>query len=161
MSNPYFTMKITSDFGPRDNPLNPGEKEFHRGIDFTDPQNRVYPGLSGNARVGYGSREGNFIQVQQILYNTVFYANSFHNKEILVQTGDKVLSTDIVAVMGATGTVTGKHVHHEVFTYDLQSTFVDELKKVVAWYIDTTGKNKRIFFHPLRFYRYLEEKVKA
>lgn len=153
MKNPYFDYYITSGFKYRTNPILK-KREFHRGVDCVGQDSKVFAGIRGNVRLSefghYG--EGNFIQIKGFILGVAFFANLFHNEKNLVKVGDKVLGDQIVAIMGSTGDSTGEHVHFEIFTYQLDADFVKKLIKKVPYYIE----RKRVFFDPLKLFKYLE-----
>jgi len=152
--NPYFLLKVTSPFGERISPIN-GKSEFHRGIDFRPMNLETYAGISGTInKAQIGELEGYYIQIQKRIKEVIFYANAFHNAKLLKSPGDRVVPTDIVAVSGTTGNSTGVHIHYEIFTYQLINSLIKDIKTRVKWFFD----GQRIFFDPLEFIKYLEEK---
>ena len=103
---------LTSDYGYRSDVTS--SSEFHAGIDIgvkegtavkaTASGTVIYSGFSTS---GYGNYviidHGNGIQTS--------YA---HNSSLCVSEGDTVQKGDIIAYSGATGQVTGPHLHYEV-----------------------------------------------
>jgi murein DD-endopeptidase MepM/ murein hydrolase activator NlpD len=111
------TGVVTSSFGTRSPPkTNQGEGSTqHRGTDFAgaigDP---IYAALGGTVvfagpRGGYG----NLLIIQHVEGTTTRYA---HCDTILVAVGDVVTAGQEVATVGATGNVSGPHLHFEVRT---------------------------------------------
>ena len=126
---PVHNPIITSPFGPRQNPFDPGKKDFHPGIDIVSKDNvpdvpiiavangtviKIRNSCHGNCNtfhLGYG----NFVYLnhgKENGYNVrSFYA---HMSRVLVNAGDKVEQGQILGYMGSTGLSTGKHLHFEV-----------------------------------------------
>lgn len=117
MSNRFFpnydTYKITSRFGMRT--LN-GVTKLHKGIDL------VAKTASGGSAVdyvtahtggtvvgsGYDASAGNYIKIQTAPGIIMVY---YHLANRAVDTGKAVKQGDILGYMGATGNVTGAHLH--------------------------------------------------
>lgn len=110
--------RITSPFGWRTHPIR-GGREFHTGIDlaklhlanieaFTDGQ-VLYagPGRTGTGLGGYG----NVVLVGDKNNRGQLYAH-LHN--VSVKTGQSVIKGQVIGRQGATGQVTGSHLHFEV-----------------------------------------------
>jgi murein DD-endopeptidase MepM/ murein hydrolase activator NlpD len=152
--NPYKKLVITSPFAKRINPIT-NQEEFHRGNDFRPICDHTFAGISGvviKAEMGVHG-EGLFVQVTGLINETVFFTNSFHNADILVKPGENVRFDQVVAISGSTGNSTAKHIHHEVFTYDVNNPFVLELKKTIKTFLVDT----RLFFDPLPLYDFFEK----
>ena len=130
--------------------------EFHRGCDFIAPDFKVPAGMTGKVTAAefgqYG--EGNFVQIKFFVNGIVFYSNEFRNKKNYAKYEEKVLHSDIIAEMGSTGDSTGAHIHYEIFSWDISNKEVQAL----AMQIPSHQAWKRIFFEPLSFIRYIEEK---
>ncbi|MEW8185563.1 MAG: M23 family metallopeptidase, partial [Candidatus Thiodiazotropha endolucinida] len=58
-------------------------------------------------RYGYG-------EMIEINHGKGYVTRYGHNKEILVEVGDRVKQGQVIAKMGSTGRSTGPHVHFEV-----------------------------------------------
>lgn len=106
---------VTSAFGLRTHPLT-GEPAIHNGVDL-----RSGEGVSITAWregvvsvVGHTSIVGNYLRIDhgEDIYS--FYA---HCSEILVEKGQTVSCGEEIAKVGATGNVTGPHLHFEI-TYE-------------------------------------------
>lgn len=166
--NKYTDLRVTSDFGNRANPTFDKDKpvdynnplnEFHPGTDFGVELNKTYAGIKGDVRLAengnYG--EGLFIQIKGIIKGVPFYVNSFHNSALLCAEGDKVEKNTVVAKPGSSGRSTGPHIHHEIFTYRIESEIVKKLvEDGVPSYI-SGRRAKRIFFDPRKLYEYLDK----
>ncbi|MCB1745861.1 MAG: M23 family metallopeptidase [Gammaproteobacteria bacterium] len=107
---------ISSGYGYRTDPVN-GRREFHSGIDFVGKPGvevrAAAPGLviwSGK-RWGYGN-------LVEINHGNGYVTRYAHNRVNLVSVGEKVDKNQPIALLGATGRVTGPHVHFEVVRDD-------------------------------------------
>jgi murein DD-endopeptidase MepM/ murein hydrolase activator NlpD len=103
---------ITSHFGFRLNPFF-RTRDFHAGIDIANAKNTPV-NVTANGTVifsGWQSGYGNIIVVDHGYNYRTSYA---HLNRRLVQVGDKVMRGQTIAAMGATGNVTGSHLHYEV-----------------------------------------------
>ena len=90
-----------------------GEKEFHKGLDLVGLQNTdVLSVAEGKVFVLY-EKNGFGKYVRQILSDgrRIYYA---HLDEIYVKSGETVKSGTPLGKMGATGRVTGAHLHLEL-----------------------------------------------
>jgi murein DD-endopeptidase MepM/ murein hydrolase activator NlpD len=104
--------RMSSDFGWRTHPIS-GEKKFHGGMDIAAPTGteiraaqRGLVTFAGN-RPGYG----NVVEIRHPDGTTGRYA---HASRLHVETGDKIDVGETIADVGATGQVTGPHLHFEV-----------------------------------------------
>lgn len=104
---------VTSEFGTRTDPLN-GKTDTHTGIDLAVPNGTpvraALPGTVTTAQYSTGSY-GYYVQIDHGDGLSTLYA---HNSQLLVQAGQTVEAGDVIALSGATGRVTGPHVHFEV-----------------------------------------------
>lgn len=101
---------VSSDFGWRTDPLN-GSKAFHEGLDIAYPAGTQINVISGGlvtsvvfSKNGYGHH----IRVDCGDGVTVLYA---HCSDIFVIKGQSVAAGQVIAEVGATGRVTGPHLH--------------------------------------------------
>jgi len=101
---------VSSEFGWRTDPLN-GSKAFHEGIDIAYPTGTEINAISGGvvssvvfSETGYGHH----IRVDSGDGVTVLYA---HCSDIFVTKGQSVAAGQVIAEVGATGRVTGAHLH--------------------------------------------------
>lgn len=103
---------ISSYYGMRNDPFT-GKREHHKGVDFAGKDGSdvvaVADGVITWAAERYGY--GNMVEVT---HGNGYATRYGHNKEIVVQVGDKVEKGDVLAKMGSTGRSTGPHVHYEV-----------------------------------------------
>ena len=104
--------KITSSFGIRRNPFN-GKKEFHNGVDIGCPIGTPIKSSADGKVIFSGSKDGygNMIVIEHIDKMITVYA---HLDSMQKATGDEVKRNEVIALSGATGTVTGPHLHFEI-----------------------------------------------
>ena len=103
---------VTSEFGYRTHPIY-GTQGLHSGKDIAaDEGTNIYCALDGTVlETGVGEKSGNYIKVEHEGGVITLYA---HCKEILVSEGIRVRKGEKIALVGATGLVTGPHLHFEV-----------------------------------------------
>lgn len=103
---------ISSGFGSRIHPVS-GKRKPHLGVDFPGKKGtKIYavaPGvvIKSEKVSGYG----NMVEIRHAEGYTTRYA---HASKLLVNEGDLVEKDQEIALMGATGVVTGTHLHFEV-----------------------------------------------
>lgn len=120
--------RMTSAFGWREHPIEGGEK-FHCGVDLkADTGTPVLAFASGTVDyIGESDIYGQYLQLRHGNGVTTFYA---HCSKLCVQQGQKVAVGEKVAESGATGEVTGPHLHFEMKK--------DGIRLNPAYYIETT-----------------------
>lgn len=103
---------LSSDFGWREHPIDGGEK-FHCGVDLAvDTGTTVKAFADGTVDyIGESDVYGKYLQIRHANGVTSFYA---HCSKLCVQQGQTVAAGDKVAESGATGHVTGPHLHFEL-----------------------------------------------
>jgi len=108
---------ITSHYGYRVDPVEEDiVLEFHSGIDITAPQGTdIVSSADGTVyQVGYdGDGLGNYVYLEHKIDNKVMYTIYGHmlDDSIVVKKGDEVKAQDKLGTIGATGRVTGTHLH--------------------------------------------------
>ncbi len=106
---PLHHLSVTSGFGYRTHPVT-GRYDFHGGVDLKAGHDTVYAVTCGLVSAGYNSCLGNYIRINsgglQIVYG--------HLSQIFLLSGDSVRSNTAIAITGATGRVTGEHLHFAV-----------------------------------------------
>lgn len=104
---------LSSSYGMRTDPFK-GKRTFHKGIDFAGALGSDVVAVASGVVTTQGSRSdyGHMIDIDHGKGLVTRYA---HNKENLVQVGDRVKRGQKIALMGSTGRSTGPHVHFEVF----------------------------------------------
>lgn len=109
---PLPTGKLTSDYGYRKNPTKEGIG-FHKGVDIGAPEgtaiHAMYFGVV--TAVGEEAGYGKYIKLYHGNGIEILYA---HCSEILAQKDAVIRAGETVAKVGATGDVTGPHLHVEL-----------------------------------------------
>lgn len=107
------SYRITSEFSP--NRLDPvlGYVRAHKGTDIGAPTGTpVIAAASGLVTAaGYSSSMGNYIVISHGDGITTRY---YHNSSLAVSAGQAVAAGQVISYVGATGWVTGPHLHFEV-----------------------------------------------
>ena len=107
------SKRITSPFGPRNNPVT-GRYQNHNGIDIGGVyySTKVIAAKAGTVIVSQkGSSYGNYVVVSHGTGNTTLYA---HLSSRSVSVGDVVAQGDTLGITGSTGNSTGPHLHFEI-----------------------------------------------
>lgn len=103
---------VTSAYGPRLHPLL-GRVLPHRGADFAVPVSSEVLAVQ-NARVltaSYSPTAGYYIELS---HGNDWTSTYMHLQSLNVAQGDEVKQGDVIALSGATGRVTGPHLHLEM-----------------------------------------------
>lgn len=109
LSNPCPTARISSEFGPRTAPV-PGASTYHQGRDYAAPSgNDILAAAEGVVEtVAYHSVRGNYIVIKHPNGLSTWYQ---HCTSMFVKVGDTVSRGQKIATVGATGRVSGPHLH--------------------------------------------------
>lgn len=108
------THAILSDgFGYRHDPINGGGAR-HEGLDLRAVQDSkvIAPAAGTVISAGWNGAFGNMIEIDHGFGVVTRYA---HLSRMLVRKGDVVSPRDQIGVVGATGRVTGVHLHYEIW----------------------------------------------
>lgn len=117
---PIDQILVRSSFGYRIHPITK-RYAFHTGIDIGARTADIYAVLHGSVdRCGYNSKLGNFIVLNHGNYTTVYG----HLSRIFVNSGDLVKPGEVIGISGATGQVTGEHLH---FTVKYKGSLIEPL----------------------------------
>jgi murein DD-endopeptidase MepM/ murein hydrolase activator NlpD len=115
MIYPVNNRRITSNYGWREDPVNPvsGQMTFHRAVDLAgkmgDP---VMAALKGTVlHVDNNRNLGNFIILKHGEYQTLYA----HLSAVSVKAGEQINQGQLIGKVGETGYTTGPHLHFEVF----------------------------------------------
>ena len=103
---------VTSEFGGRIDPSS-GQRDGHTGMDLGVPTGTpIRAALDGTVTLSkyYGSY-GCCVMIDHGNGLTTLYG---HNSQLLVSVGQTVKAGDVISLSGATGRVTGPHLHFEV-----------------------------------------------
>jgi murein DD-endopeptidase MepM/ murein hydrolase activator NlpD len=105
-------FRFTSPFGYRRDPKT-GGRRMHNGVDFAAGTGTpIYATADGVVtHAGWSSGYGRLVKIQHDFGIETRYA---HNTRLHVSVGEKVSRGQRIADMGATGRVTGTHLHYEV-----------------------------------------------
>ena len=97
---------VTSEFGPR-------WGRMHEGIDIGAPTGApIYAGSSGV--VAYAGRRGGYGNLTLVDHGEGVISAYAHQSRIGVTVGQQLTAGQVVGSVGATGNVTGPHLHYEV-----------------------------------------------
>ena len=122
MKWPTDGTRITSYFGKRAAPV-AGASTDHGAIDIGVPVGtNVYACEAG--KVIFAGSSGNAGKLVTIDHGNGYVSKYMHNSEFRVSVGDVVNKGDLIALSGATGNVSGPHVHFQI---EKDGTKVDPL----------------------------------
>lgn len=110
-SLPLRHLRLTSGFGWRIHPVT-GCYRFHAGVDLAAHHDSVFSILAGTvSAVGFHRLIGNYI----IIYHGNGIESLYgHLSVIAVLPGERVVTGQPVGITGASGRVTGEHLHFAV-----------------------------------------------
>lgn len=132
---PLRHLVLTSGYGYRIHPVT-GRFSFHSGIDLRARHDTVFAVCEGVVKsCGYDKLLGVYI----FLGHDSFESSYGHLSQIFVLPGDTVDAGDSIALTGATGRVTGEHLH---FSIKYQQRSLDPLKFLLAIANYLQNKNK-------------------
>lgn len=105
---------LSSPYGWRDSPFNPGKRTFHGGMDMACSHGiPVYAALDGKVTAtGYNATYGNYIIVTHHSGYKTLYA---HLSSITCRKGNFVYTNTMIGRVGSTGMSTGPHLHFTVY----------------------------------------------
>jgi murein DD-endopeptidase MepM/ murein hydrolase activator NlpD len=104
---PLKHLKINSEYGYRIHPLT-GKYAMHAGIDLKARHDTVYAILSGMVRsTGYDNGLGINIRLTHGAVESIYG----HLSKVFVIPTDSVTAGEPIGITGATGHVTGEHLH--------------------------------------------------
>lgn len=103
---------VSSDFGFRSDPFS-GKREHHDGVDFAGKEGEDVMTVAAGV-VTWSDRRNGYGNLVEVNHGNGYITRYGHNKEILVEIGEKVDKGQVIAKMGSTGRSTGPHVHFEV-----------------------------------------------
>ena len=121
MKTPIDGARISSGFGRRKHPVL-GYSKMHKGVDFAAPTGTpIYAAGDGVIeKLGRWSSYGKYIRIRHHHGLKTAYAHMNGYKRGL-KTGSRVKQGDVIGYVGATGRVTGAHLHYEVLLNGRQS----------------------------------------
>ena len=105
-------FRFTSKFGPRRDPKT-GGRRMHKGVDFAAANGApLYATADGVVtHAGWSSGYGRLVKIQHEFGIETRYA---HMSKLRAKVGQRVSRGDRIGDMGASGRVTGVHLHYEV-----------------------------------------------
>ena len=107
---PLKKLEVTSAFGYRIHPLT-GLWAFHEGVDLRANHDTVFAIMDGLVtKTGYGEIIGVHVVLQHIGVTSIYG----HLSSVFVAPGDSVLAGQPIGITGATGQVTGEHLHFAI-----------------------------------------------
>jgi murein DD-endopeptidase MepM/ murein hydrolase activator NlpD len=110
-SLPLKQLRQTSRFGWRVHPIT-GMFQFHNGIDLAARHDTVYSILNGIvSAIGYNAYIGNYIIITHPGDVQSIYG---HLSVIVVLPDEQVMAGQAIGITGATGRVTGEHLHFSI-----------------------------------------------
>jgi murein DD-endopeptidase MepM/ murein hydrolase activator NlpD len=111
---PAGTEIVTSEFGPRLDPVDRDRRYVHRGLDVRcGCGTPVLAALTGRVeRAGWSERSGNVVRLVHPGGRMTRYA---HLSRLDVKAGEHVIAGQQIGLSGATGRVTGPHLHFEIW----------------------------------------------
>ena len=114
LRTPTDATRISSGFGRRRHPVL-GYTKIHRGIDFAAPPGTpIYAAGDGVVeKAGWSGGYGKYIRLR---HNGTYKSAYAHMRQIArgIKAGVRVKQRQIIGYIGATGRVTGPHLHYEV-----------------------------------------------
>ncbi|RMD80599.1 MAG: M23 family metallopeptidase [Gammaproteobacteria bacterium] len=103
---------VSSRYGWRTDPFT-GLRAFHQGVDVAGRAGEPVRAVADGVVTWAGRRYGYGLLVE-IAHGRGYVTRYGHNREVLVQVGQRVRQGEVIARMGSTGRSTGPHVHFEV-----------------------------------------------
>jgi murein DD-endopeptidase MepM/ murein hydrolase activator NlpD len=132
---PLRHIELTSPFGYRIHPIT-GKYTFHAGIDLRAHDDTVFAVLAGKVEAaGYNPLLGIYIR----LAHGDFESTYGHLSQLFVMPGDSVAPGGILGISGATGRVTGGHLH---FSVQYHHAYINPLKFLLAIENNLNNNNK-------------------
>jgi len=104
--------RVTSAYGWRKDPID-GATKFHKGVDLAMPEGHDVP-AARNGRVAFTGDVPGYGLTVVVKHDDRTSTRYAHLSEILVTPGQPVDAGQTIAHSGATGRVTGPHLHFEV-----------------------------------------------
>ena len=106
---PCSYRQLSSPFGERESPT-AGASSNHQGIDLAGPEGTpIYASRSGVVTVAkFGKAAGYYVTIR---HDNTYSSIYMHMTNYVVSKGDQVKQGQLIGYMGATGVVTGSHLH--------------------------------------------------
>ncbi len=117
---------VTSGYGSRPDPFNPGKTQFHNGLDYVSEAGpdvlAICDGIVWFDHDHYDPRDewqfntphsgGNMVIVQHIIHGQKIFAGYLHLVKNFVKVGEAVKMGQVIGVYGDVGASAGPHLHH-------------------------------------------------
>ncbi len=126
--NPLSTMYITSDYGYRTHPVSGQVGSFHTGVDLYVPMGSAVKASCGGT-VTLAGWNGGYGWCVDISHGNGITTRYGHLSSIEVSVGQTVSQGQRIALSGASGNVTGPHLHFEVLLWGNSQNPRDYLNK--------------------------------
>jgi murein DD-endopeptidase MepM/ murein hydrolase activator NlpD len=140
---PLKNMQVTSAYGPRIHPIT-GKYDCHKGVDLRANHDTVYAVINGRLEAAYNQYIGLEIRLKKDSL-TIIYG---HLSQLLVEPNTIVQAGDPIAITGATGLVTGEHLHFAVYW---RSSYINPLQFLYQMLIQNHHEQKfQTTVHPGR-----------
>lgn len=112
LSLPVDYYHLTSDYGPRTDPVNK-RRSMHHGLDMAGwMKSSIWSAAPGT--VVYSGKKGRYGNVVEIDHGFGIRTRYAHLHKNLVEVGDVVGHRQRIALLGSSGRSTGPHLHYEV-----------------------------------------------
>lgn len=119
---PVSNVHVTSQFGTRISPIT-GGADFHVGTDFNASCGTpIYASAAGTVTwAKYRAYKGNQVLVEHGYFGGKYYMSDYgHMSSFVVSAGQTVQQGQLLGYSGATGNVTGCHLHFEIWEDDFR-----------------------------------------
>jgi murein DD-endopeptidase MepM/ murein hydrolase activator NlpD len=118
---PLKNLRITSSYGYRHHPVT-GKYAFHAGVDLRAKHDTVYAVMDGSVNdVGYNNFLGIYIRLEHEDFQSLYG----HLSRVFVVPGETIEAGDPIGITGASGRVTGEHLH---FSISYHGQYIDPIK---------------------------------
>ena len=117
-------LPVTSAFGWRVHPIS-GEWKFHTGVDLGYAEGTPIPALFDGIVIqsgDYGDGFGNQVLLYHPAYDT--YTRYAHMSDVYVSVNQYITQGTVIGLVGATGYVTGAHLHLEYIVRGVDGDYV-------------------------------------
>lgn len=115
MKTPIEGARLSSSYGRRKHPVL-GYTRMHKGVDFSAPTGTPIMAAGDGVveRASWFGSFGNYVRIRHNgSYKTIYAHMSKYGRGI--KKGVRVRQGQIIGYVGATGRVTGRHLHYEVY----------------------------------------------
>ena len=108
---------ITGGTGPREDPFNSSNIDYHTGVDISAPYgSRIIAPADGT--VIFAGRRAGYGNIVVIDHKFGIMTRYGHLWKCNVETGQHVSRNDLIGYIGTTGRTTGPHLHFELWMHD-------------------------------------------